>query len=84
MKIKNIKRDTYKYYFKIGNLTVHCGKTINLHDRELKHKNSKRYHIYNNKRHYWKDGHIVKVGNITTKKAAYEWELQNNCNENWN
>lgn len=76
-------RDTYKYWFKVGNLKVHCGITDNLERRERQHRNSGRYTVYNGGRYYWKDGHIVQEGNITTRAAAMEWERQNGCNENW-
>ncbi len=36
-------RDTYKYWFKIGNLKVHCGITNDLVRREQEHRNSGRY-----------------------------------------
>ena len=77
-------RDTYKYNFKVGNLMVHCGITNNLIVREQQHRNSGRYSIYNGTRYYWRNGHIVQVGNITTRAAAMEWERVNNCNKNWN
>ena len=77
-------RDTYKYNFKVGNLIVHCGITNNLRTRELQHINSGRYTNYNGHRYYWSNGHIVQVGNITTREAAMEWERVNNCNKNWN
>ena len=77
-------RDTYKYYFKIGNLRVHCGITDNLSRRENQHQNSGRYANYNGTRYYWSNGHIVQVGNITTRQAAMDWERINNCNANWN
>lgn len=77
-------RDTYKYNFKIGNLVVHCGITNNLRIRERQHRNSGRYTNYNGNRYYWRNGHIIQVGNITTKESAMEWERVNNCNENWN
>lgn len=80
----NEKRDTYKYYFKVGNLIVHCGITNNLMVRESQHQNSNKYTLQNEKRHYWKNGHIVQVGNMTTRRAAMAWEKVNNCNENWN
>ncbi len=78
------KRDTYKYHFKIGNLKVHCGITYNLNVRENQHKNSGRYSVYKDKRYYWKNGHIVQIGSITTRKSAMDWERENNCNANWN
>ncbi len=77
-------RDTYKYTFKVGNLNVHCGITNNLKVREQQHRNSGRYTNYNGIRHYWKNGHIIQVGNITTRERAMEWERINNCNKNWN
>ena len=77
------KRDTYKYWFKIGNLKVHCGITNNLSRREIEHRNSGRYTILNGQRYYWRDGRIVQEGNITTREAAMEWERQNDCNKNW-
>ncbi len=78
------KKDTYKYYFKVGNLRVHCGITYNLSIRESQHQNPGRYTVYNNKRYYWKDDHISKVGLITTRTAAMAWEKENGCNKNWN
>lgn len=78
------KRDTYKYWFKVNNLKVHCGKTDNLQRRENEHINSRKYTIHNNKRYYWRYGHIVKVGQITTLSSALDWEHKNNCNKNWN
>ncbi len=78
------ERDTYKYWFKVGNLKVHCGITNNLTNRENQHKNSQRYTVYSGERHYWSNGHIVQEGNITTREAAMEWERENGCNANWN
>ncbi len=77
-------RDTYKYWFKIGNLKVHCGITDNLKRREYQHRISKRYSVNNGVRYYWSNGHIKQEGNITTKRAAMEWERKTNCNANWN
>lgn len=76
-------RDTYKYQFKIGNLVVHCGKTNDLNRREGEHKRSRRYTSYNNKRYYWREGHIVQIGMIVTADAAAQWERENRCNLNW-
>ncbi len=76
--------DTYKYNFKVGNLIVHCGITNNLEVRENQHQNSGQYTTYNGERYYWKNGHIVQVGNKTTREAAMQWEKENNCNSNWN
>jgi len=77
-------RDTYKYIFKVGNLHVHCGITYDLNTRENQHKNSGRYSVYNDTRYYWSNGHIVQVGNRTTRTQAMAWEKENNCNANWN
>ena len=78
------KRDTYKYRFKVGNLIVHCGITYDLLRRQTEHRNSGRYRDYNGKRYYWKDGHIVQEGYVTTRSAALKWEKENGCNANWN
>lgn len=77
-------RDTYKYWFKIGNLKVHCGISDDLSRREREHQNSGRYATHNGKRHYWSDGHIVQEGLRTTREAAMKWERENGCNANWN
>lgn len=77
-------RDTYKYWFKVGNLRVHCGITNNLKRRESEHQNSNKYTTYNGMRYYWRNGHIVQEGNITTRDAAMRWEKVNGCNDNWN
>ncbi|MBC8403286.1 MAG: hypothetical protein H8E14_17510 [Candidatus Marinimicrobia bacterium] len=57
-------RDTYKYYFKIGNKIVHGGITNDLERREQEHQQE------------WPNGHIKKVGNITTHEAALDWEKE--------
>ncbi len=67
-------RDTYKYYFKVGNLIVHGGITNDLDRRELEHQNSGRWTLHNGKKFYWSKGYIVQVGYITTREAALEWE----------
>ena len=67
-------RDTYKYHFKVGKVIVHRGITNNLRSRESHHINSGRYAWYNGQRLYWSDGHIVQLGNITTRDAALAWE----------
>ncbi len=77
-------RDTYKYWFKVGNRLVHCGITNNLERRENEHRNSGRYTVHNEIRYYWSDGHIVQEGNLITREAAMLWERENNCNANWN
>lgn len=77
-------RDTYKYWFKIGNAKVHCGITNDLDRRELEHKNSGKYYTDSRgNRISWKKGHIVQEGYITTKEAAMDWERRNGCNKNW-
>ncbi len=55
-------RDTNKYYFKIRNRIVHGGITNDLERREQEHQRE------------WPNGHIFKVGNITTKEGARKWE----------
>lgn len=57
-------RDTYKYHFKLGNKIVHTGITKDLDRREQEHRN----------RRGWAKGHIVQVGNRTTRAAALAWE----------
>ena len=59
-----IKRDTYKYHFKVGNEIVHRGITKDLDRREKEHQNKRG----------GGSGHIFKVGNTTTKGAALQWE----------
>jgi len=76
-------RDTYKYWFKVGNLRVLCGITNELSRRETEHKNSGRYVIHNGRRSYWSNGHIVQEGVKTTRQAAMIWERTNGCNANW-
>ena len=77
------RRDTYKYWFKVGNLQVHCGITNDLQRREIEHKASGSSTYHNGNRHYWSNGHIVQVGNVTTRVAAMGWEKENDCNDNW-
>lgn len=55
-------RDTYKYYFKVGNKIVHGGITNDLDRREQEHKQK------------WPKGHISQVGHRTTEEAARKWE----------
>jgi len=76
--------DTYKYWFKVVNLKVHCGITNDLQRREQEHINSGRYTVHNGIRYYWSNGHIVQESYKTTRQAAMDWERINNCNENWN
>lgn len=61
---KQKKRDTYKYYFKIGKKIVHGGITADLERREQEHKLN------------WPQGHIFKVGRRTTRAAALTWKRQ--------
>ena len=56
------ERDTYKYYFKIGNKILHGGITNDLERREQEHQEK------------WSKGHITQVGRKTTEDAAREWE----------
>ena len=58
------KPDTYKYHFKLGNKIVHTGITNDLDRREQEHQS----------RRGWANGHIVQVGNRTTRSAARAWE----------
>ena len=58
-------RDTYKYYFKVGNKIVHGGITKDLERRELEHQQR------------WPKGHIYQVGRCTTEEAARKWEKDN-------
>jgi len=58
------QRDTYKYYFKIGNKIVHGGITDDLDRREAEHQQK------------WPSGHITQVGRRTTEEAAREWEKE--------
>ena len=56
------KRDTYKYYQKIGNKIVHGGITNDLERREKEHQQK------------WPKSHIFKVGQKTTEDGARKWE----------
>ena len=55
-------RETYKYYFKIGNKIVHGGITDDLERRETEHQQK------------WPTGHITQIGRRTTEEAAKAWE----------
>ena len=59
-------RDTYKYYFKLGNRIVHAGITNDLVRREREHR----------QRRGWGNGRISQVGYITTRQAALAWETE--------
>lgn len=56
-------RNTYKYDFKINQKIVHSGITKDIERREVEHQQK------------WPKGHIVQVGNRTTKEAAEDWEI---------
>ncbi|MDN5211614.1 hypothetical protein QQ020_06115 [Fulvivirgaceae bacterium BMA12] len=58
------QRDTYKYHFKQGNKIVHRGITNDLERREEEHQNN------------YRNGHIVQIGNRTTREAALKWERE--------
>ena len=66
------ERDTYKYQFKVGNKIVHRGITNDLDRREAEHQASRRP---------WANGHIVQVGNRTTREAAQSWEEEQSKTE---
>ncbi len=55
-------RNFYKYQFLVVNKIVHEGITEDLKRREQEHQQE------------WPKGHIRQVGQITTEKAAREWE----------
>lgn len=55
-------RNTYKYYFKVDNLIVYCGLTVNLKRTEIDLKKSGRYTMYNDIKHCWVQGYIVQIG----------------------
>jgi len=61
-----IKRDTYKYHFKIGNLIVHPGisHVSRIYRREYEHRRNRG----------WEDGHIEIVGYAVTRRSALMWE----------
>jgi len=55
-------RNIYKYEFKVRQKIVHKGITEDLERREQEHQQE------------WPEGHIRKIGRITTEEAAREWE----------
>lgn len=55
-------RDTYKYYFKVGNKIIHGGITNDLDRREIEHQQK------------WPTEHITQIGRRTTEEAARTWE----------
>ena len=61
-------RDTYRYYFKVGNKIVRGGITADLERREKEHQQK------------WPKGHIFKVGRRTTEEAARKWERDKGFN----
>jgi hypothetical protein len=77
------KRDTNKYHFKVGNKIVHGGITDrDLTERESEHKLSGNVTKVNGKIYDWADGHIVKVGNKTTRDKGLDWERENGFGAN--
>lgn len=80
--MENQIRDTYKYYFKVGNLIVHGGITNNLEKRENEHRNSGKYSVYNGMRFYWSEGHIAQVGEVVTRESGLKWERDNGFGAN--
>jgi len=75
-------RDTYKYYFKVGNVIVHGGITNDLTRRETEHKNSGSWSLHNGNRLYWSNGHITQVGGAVTRSSGLDWEKQNGYGAN--
>ena len=77
------KRNTSKYHFKVGNKIVHGGITDrDLAKREREHKSSGNITRINGKQYDWANGHIVKVGNKTTREGGLEWERNNGFGAN--
>ena len=62
-----VRRDTYKYEFKVSNKTVHKGITNDLERRELEHQQK------------WPKGHIEQVGRRCSEDGAREWEKDQGC-----
>ena len=60
------KRNTYKYHFLMGNKIVHTGVTNDLERRENEHRQQSGQ----------QKGHIRQVGYVVNRKAAAEWEQQ--------
>ncbi|MCE2403115.1 GIY-YIG nuclease family protein [Candidatus Poribacteria bacterium] len=56
-------RNTYKYHLKRGNEIIRSGITNDLERREKEHQ-----------REFGSNVHLQKVGNITTREGAKEWE----------
>lgn len=79
------ERNTNKYHFKVGNKIVHGGITDrDIVERETELKNSGKVTTVNGKTYDWSNGHIVKVGNKTTREKALEWERKNGYGANQN
>lgn len=77
------KRDTFKYVFKVGNKIVHGGITNReISEREVEHQNSGKTTTVGGKKYKWSDGHILKVGNKTTRDKGLDWELDNGFGAN--
>lgn len=75
-------RNTFKYYFKVGNVIVHGGITNDLARREREHRNSGKYTLHNGGRLYWSTGHIFKVGIAVTRSSSLSWERENGFGAN--
>lgn len=58
-------RDTYKYHLKEGNKIIRSGITNNLDRREKELQQE-----------YGENVHITKVGNVTTREGARDWEKE--------
>ena len=77
------ERDTNKYVYKVGNKIVHAGiSKRDLKKRESEHRNSGRVLTCNGKDYDFQNGHIIKVGNKTTREAALRWERDNRLGAN--
>lgn len=77
------RRDTSKYQYKVGNKTVHGGITDrDIKQRETEHRNSGNVTYENGKKYDWSKGHIVKVGNKTTREKGLEWERKHGFGAN--
>ena len=57
-----VPRDTYRYFFKVGNEIVHRGITNGLDRRETEHQQR------------WPNGHIEQIGPAVTRDGGLEWE----------
>lgn len=57
--------DTFKYHLKRGNKIIRSGITNDLDRRESEHQ-----------REHGKDVHVKKVGRVTTREGARDWEKE--------